>query len=62
MGAFLRKDKQSSIKKDMGHIFALFPILAERQHQGGGTAEWRGTADAGYFPGVDGEASPAADG
>ena len=36
MGAFLRKDK-AGIKKDMGHIFALFPILAERQQQGGGT-------------------------
>jgi branched-chain amino acid transport system ATP-binding protein len=36
MGAFLRKDK-AGIKKDMDHIFALFPILAERQHQGGGT-------------------------
>ena len=36
MGAFLRKDK-AGIKKDMDHIFSLFPILAERQHQGGGT-------------------------
>ena len=36
MGAFLRKDR-ADIKKDMDHIFALFPILAERQHQGGGT-------------------------
>jgi branched-chain amino acid transport system ATP-binding protein len=36
MGAFLRKDK-ADIKKDMDHIFSLFPILAERQHQGGGT-------------------------
>jgi branched-chain amino acid transport system ATP-binding protein len=36
MGAFLRKDR-AGIKKDMDHIFALFPILAERQHQGGGT-------------------------
>ena len=36
MGAFLRKDK-ADIKKDMDHIFALFPILAQRQHQGGGT-------------------------
>ena len=36
MGAFLRKDK-AGIKKDMDHIFALFPILAQRQHQGGGT-------------------------
>jgi branched-chain amino acid transport system ATP-binding protein len=36
MGAFLRKDR-ADIKKDMDHIFSLFPILAERQHQGGGT-------------------------
>ena len=36
MGAFLRKDK-AGIKKDMDHIFSLFPILAERQHQGGDT-------------------------
>jgi branched-chain amino acid transport system ATP-binding protein len=36
MGAFLRKDK-AGIKKDMDHIFSLFPILAQRQHQGGGT-------------------------
>ena len=36
MGAFLRKDR-ADIKKDMDHIFALFPILAQRQHQGGGT-------------------------
>jgi branched-chain amino acid transport system ATP-binding protein len=36
MGAFLRKDG-AGIKKDMDHIFSLFPILAERQHQGGGT-------------------------
>jgi branched-chain amino acid transport system ATP-binding protein len=36
MGVFLRKDR-ADIKKDMDHIFSLFPILAERQHQGGGT-------------------------
>lgn len=36
MGAFLRKDK-SEIKKDMEYVFELFPILAERQHQAGGT-------------------------
>jgi len=36
MGAFLRKDK-SEIKKDMEYIFELFPILAERRHQAGGT-------------------------
>jgi branched-chain amino acid transport system ATP-binding protein len=36
MGAFLRKDR-ADIKKDMDHIFSLFPILAQRQHQGGGT-------------------------
>ncbi|OPX39142.1 MAG: branched-chain amino acid ABC transporter ATP-binding protein [Desulfobacteraceae bacterium 4484_190.3] len=36
MGAFLRKDK-SEIKKDMEYVFELFPILAERRHQAGGT-------------------------
>ena len=36
MGAFLRKD-QAGVKKDMEHIFALFPILAERRNQPGGT-------------------------
>ena len=36
MGAFLRNDK-SEIKKDMEYIFELFPILAERRHQAGGT-------------------------
>lgn len=36
MGAFLRKDK-ADIKNDMDYIFELFPILAERRHQPGGT-------------------------
>ncbi|HOO91741.1 MAG TPA: ABC transporter ATP-binding protein [Syntrophales bacterium] len=36
MGAFLRKDK-TEIKKDMEYVFDLFPILAERRHQAGGT-------------------------
>jgi branched-chain amino acid transport system ATP-binding protein len=36
MGAFLRRDK-ADIKKDINHIFELFPILAERRHQPGGT-------------------------
>lgn len=36
MGAFLRKDKEN-IKKDLEYIFELFPILAERKHQPGGT-------------------------
>ena len=36
MGAFLRKDK-AGIREDIDHVFALFPILAERRHQGGGT-------------------------
>ena len=36
MGAFLRKDKEG-IRKDIEHVFTLFPILAERRHQGGGT-------------------------
>ena len=36
MGAFLRTDR-GGIKKDMSYIFDLFPILAERRHQAGGT-------------------------
>jgi branched-chain amino acid transport system ATP-binding protein len=36
MGAFLRKDKEG-VRKDMAHIFELFPILSERRNQQGGT-------------------------
>jgi len=36
MGTFLRKDK-GNIKKDIDHVFELFPRLAERRHQQGGT-------------------------
>jgi len=36
MGAFLRKDK-AQIKSDMEYVFELFPILAQRRHQAGGT-------------------------
>ncbi len=36
MGAFLRKDT-AEIKRDMEYIFELFPILAQRRHQAGGT-------------------------
>jgi len=36
MGTFLRKDKKE-IKRDMDHIFELFPILSERRNQPGGT-------------------------
>ena len=36
MGAFLRPDKDS-VKKDTEYIFSLFPILAERRNQAGGT-------------------------
>ena len=36
MGAFLRTDK-GEIKHDMEYIYELFPILAERRHQLGGT-------------------------
>jgi len=36
MGAFLRNDKPE-IKTDLAYIFELFPILAERRHQAGGT-------------------------
>lgn len=36
MGAFLRSDK-NGIKQDIEYIFSLFPILAERRNQAGGT-------------------------
>lgn len=36
MGAFLRSDKDG-VKKDIDYIFSLFPILAERRSQAGGT-------------------------
>ncbi len=36
MGAFLRNDK-NSIKSDLDYVFDLFPILAERRNQAGGT-------------------------
>lgn len=36
LGAFLRKDKQG-IKKDIEHIYELFPILGDRRKQTAGT-------------------------
>ena len=36
MGSFLRKDK-ANIKKDLEYVFDLFPILAQRKNQDGGT-------------------------
>jgi len=36
MGAFLRTDRDE-MNKDMDYIFDLFPILAERRNQAGGT-------------------------
>lgn len=36
MGTFLRKDKDQ-IKRDLKNVFQLFPILAERKNQQGGT-------------------------
>lgn len=36
MGGFLRTDKVE-IDKDLDYVFSLFPILAERRHQAGGT-------------------------
>lgn len=36
MGAFLRTDREA-IKRDMDYVFSLFPILAERSSQAGGT-------------------------
>jgi branched-chain amino acid transport system ATP-binding protein len=36
MGAFLRNDKDE-IKRDIEYIYELFPILADRRNQAGGT-------------------------
>jgi branched-chain amino acid transport system ATP-binding protein len=36
MGAFLRKDK-TAVHSDLDYVFDLFPILAERRNQAGGT-------------------------
>ncbi len=36
LGAFLRKDK-AAIHNDLDMVFELFPILAQRRHQAGGT-------------------------
>ncbi|MCP4672246.1 MAG: ABC transporter ATP-binding protein [Desulfobacula sp.] len=36
MGAFLRNDKDE-ILKDLDYVYSLFPILAERKNQAGGT-------------------------
>jgi len=36
MGAFLRNDK-AAVKSDLDYVFDLFPILAERRSQAGGT-------------------------
>lgn len=36
MGAFLRNDKDG-VKSDLDYVFNLFPILAERHNQAGGT-------------------------
>jgi branched-chain amino acid transport system ATP-binding protein len=36
MGAYLRRDKPE-IRRDLDHVFALFPILARRRGQAGGT-------------------------
>ena len=36
LGAFLRRDPQG-VREDMEYVFELFPILAERRRQAGGT-------------------------
>jgi len=37
MGAYLRRDGQATIRRDLDCVFTLFPILAERQRQNAGT-------------------------
>ena len=36
MGAFLRRDK-AGLQQDLAYVMDLFPILAQRRHQAGGT-------------------------
>ena len=36
MGAFRRRDRKE-VKRDLEYVFGLFPFLAERRHQDGGT-------------------------
>lgn len=36
LGAFLRRDP-AGVRKDLDYVFSLFPILAERRRQAGGT-------------------------
>ena len=36
LGAFLRRDR-AGIRRDLEHVMELFPILAQRRHQPGGT-------------------------
>ena len=36
MGAFLRRDA-AAVRRDMDYVLGLFPILAQRRHQPGGT-------------------------
>ena len=36
MGSFLRSDK-AGIRQDLEYVYSLFPLLAERRHQSGGT-------------------------
>jgi branched-chain amino acid transport system ATP-binding protein len=36
LGSFLRTDK-AGIKQDLDYVYSLFPLLAERRHQSGGT-------------------------
>ena len=61
MGAFLRDDAEE-IKRDIEYIYTLFPRLAERRNQQGGTPERGRTADAGDIPGSYGQTPPAASG
>lgn len=36
LGAYLRRDR-ARIRRDLDHVMELFPILAQRRHQAGGT-------------------------
>ena len=59
LGAYLQTDKQV-IRRELEHVFSLFPRLTEREKQIAGTLERRRTADARHRPRADEQAKIAA--
>ena len=58
LGAYLQSDKQI-VRRELEHVFNLFPRLKEREKQIAGTLERRRTANAGHWPRADEQAEIA---